>query len=254
MKKILFIFRAGYDAQYILSNLQNTLPNYEIKIILESGKLAKNKKLKRIIKKYKWYQFIKLFIDLLALLIYDKIMMRIIVRELGKWDYPHWEYIQIDDVNEKKCHNFIREFSPDLILIYGTAILKSDIIRQAHCDIYNIHSSILPYYRNVHSDFWAFMNHEFDKIGITIFKLDAGIDSGDIACQQAVQKHNIKMYSLGMYKVKNLQIVIKLVQEFISKYFDEKVSLIKQASDISSTATTPECKDILRLFMKEGSR
>jgi len=202
MKKILFVIRDGYDANYILSELAPRLTMYEVLYVLESGKKAKRAKFMRMIKRDGFISFV----NMAALVVYDKIMMRGIIKQLSKPKKPQdLNYKYIDDVNELEMIRIYQEFSPELILVYGSSILKKSTIISLDVDIFNIHSSILPYYRNVHSDFWAFKARDYSKIGITIFKLDAGIDSGDIALQYVASPQA----SLPDYKAENLRRIIK---------------------------------------------
>ena len=61
--------------------------------------------------------------------------------------------------------------------------ISEDVIRTR--DIYNIHLSNLPYYKGRHPTFWATLNNE-NKIGISIHKVEAKIDAGDIISQRLI--------------------------------------------------------------------
>ena len=246
MPKIVYVFRDGYDAQYLLPSLTGPDIPYETHVILETGALARKKKLKRILKSYPWYRFPQMVADLGALWLYDKVLTRQMQARLGFVSGPLPPHDTIDDINEPRALELLRGLRPNLIVVYGVGILTRKTLEALPCEAYNIHSSVLPYYKNVHSDFWAFCNDDLDKIGITIFKLDPGVDTGSIALQRAVQQVNPDPHlSLADYKCENLQLIRRLVPEFLSLYFAGKIQLRKQ-EEVRSLGTTPKLKDFLR--------
>ena len=246
MPKIVYVFRDGYDAQYLLPALTGPDIPYETHVILETGALARKKKLKRILKSYPWYRFPQMVADLGALWLYDKVLTRQMQARLGFVSGPLPPHDTIDDINEPRALELLQGLHPDLIVVYGVGILTRKTLEALPCEAYNIHSSVLPYYKNVHSDFWAFCNGDLDKIGITIFKLDPGVDTGNIALQRAVQQVNPDPHlSLAAYKCENLRLIRSLVPEFLSLYFAGKIQLRKQ-EEIRSLGTTPKLKDFLR--------
>ena len=246
MPKIVYVFRDGYDAQYLLPALTGPDIPYETHVILETGALARKKKLKRILKSYPWYRFPQMVADLGALWLYDKVLTRQMQARLGFVSGPLPPHDTIDDINEPRALELLQGLHPDLIVVYGVGILTRKTLEALPCEAYNIHSRVLPYYKNVHSDFWAFCNGDLDKIGITIFKLDPGVDTGNIALQRAVQQVNPDPHlSLAAYKCENLRLIRSLVPEFLSLYFAGKIQLRKQ-EEIRSLGTTPKLKDFLR--------
>ena len=84
--------------------------------------------------------------------------------------------------------NFIaelRRLQPDLIAVaaYGQ-ILPQSILDLPRFGCINVHTSLLPKYRGAAPIQWAILNGE-SETGVTIMKMDAGMDTGDILTQQA---------------------------------------------------------------------
>jgi methionyl-tRNA formyltransferase len=73
------------------------------------------------------------------------------------------------------CENI--QDSDVLICVMYDTILKEDFINKRRC--YNFHGGILPEYRGVGIFSWAIINGE-QETGITLHKLDAGLDTGPI--------------------------------------------------------------------------
>jgi methionyl-tRNA formyltransferase len=43
-----------------------------------------------------------------------------------------------------------------------------------------LHPGICPEYRNAHGCFWALANRDLDRVGMTLLRIDAGIDTGPV--------------------------------------------------------------------------
>jgi hypothetical protein len=77
----------------------------------------------------------------------------------------------------------MRGLAPDVVLVFGTEILRDDLISSFQGNLINLHLGLSPYYRGSGTNFWPLVNREPEYIGATIHYLDAGIDSGPIITQ-----------------------------------------------------------------------
>lgn len=74
--------------------------------------------------------------------------------------------------------------SPDYILsIYYDRIFDADFIQKSS-PLLNLHNSLLPKYRGMRPIDFALKNKE-KYMGVTIHKIDSGIDTGDILAQRS---------------------------------------------------------------------
>lgn len=69
---------------------------------------------------------------------------------------------------------------PDVVLVFGTGILREPFLSAFEGRILNIHLGLSPYYRGAGTNFWPLVNREPEYVGATIHYLDAGIDTGPI--------------------------------------------------------------------------
>lgn len=76
--------------------------------------------------------------------------------------------------------------SLDLLVTCRFNLLKPQVFQATKLGAINIHLGMLPNYRGVHPVSWALINGE-EFAGITIHKIDAGIDSGTILSQSKVE-------------------------------------------------------------------
>jgi len=69
---------------------------------------------------------------------------------------------------------------PDVVLVFGTGILRDPLLSAFDGRIINIHLGVSPYYRGAGTNFWPLVNREPEYVGATLHYLDAGIDTGPI--------------------------------------------------------------------------
>ena len=74
----------------------------------------------------------------------------------------------------------MRQISPDVVLVFGTGMLRQPLIDTFPGRILNIHLGLSPYYRGAGTNFWPLVNREPEYCGATIHFLDAGVDTGPI--------------------------------------------------------------------------
>ncbi|MCX6796598.1 MAG: methionyl-tRNA formyltransferase [Candidatus Falkowbacteria bacterium] len=89
----------------------------------------------------------------------------------------------------EKINNFAKEIKnlkPDLILVVAYAqILSEEILSIPRYGCLNVHGSLLPKYRGAACIPTAILNGD-KKTGITIMKIDKGLDSGPIIAQEEI--------------------------------------------------------------------
>lgn len=102
----------------------------------------------------------------------------------------------------------LKSYAPDFIVVAAYGI----ILPQAVLDIpkfacLNIHGSLLPKWRGAAPVQRAILNGD-KQTGVTIMKMDAGMDTGDYCCQASFSLHNMycnevfnKMVDLGSEKL-----------------------------------------------------
>lgn len=74
----------------------------------------------------------------------------------------------------------LRDLQPDVIITSGCPILKPEIFGLARLATINVHWGIAPTYRGENTLFWPLYYGDAQNIGVTIHRIDAGIDTGPI--------------------------------------------------------------------------
>jgi folate-dependent phosphoribosylglycinamide formyltransferase PurN len=89
----------------------------------------------------------------------------------------------IGSVNSQACREALRELRPDVVVVYGTRIIKRETLTSVAVPFINYHAGVNPKYRGQNGAYWARSNADPDHAGVTIHLVDEGIDTGDVLYQ-----------------------------------------------------------------------
>ena len=106
---------------------------------------------------------------------------------------------EFDDLNHSECVAFLKSVEPDLLVSFGTGVLQRAIVTLQTLKI-NIHRGILPKYRGLDSDLWAFYFRDFENVGTTVHKLSPLLDAGDILLLRKLRiRPGMKVHQMRYY-------------------------------------------------------
>ncbi|MBI4263002.1 MAG: hypothetical protein HY657_01380 [Acidobacteria bacterium] len=74
----------------------------------------------------------------------------------------------------------MRVLRPNVVLVFGTGLLKQPLIDAFPGMMINIHLGLSPFYRGAGTNFWPLVNREPEYCGATIHFIDIGVDTGPI--------------------------------------------------------------------------
>ena len=143
-------------------------------------------------------------------------------------------YIESSESGKKTNDYFdiINEIKPDVILIMGWYYMVPKKIRDITTyGTWGIHASMLPNYAGGAPLVWAIINGETET-GVTLFKLDDGVDDGDIIDQEIIVIENVD--------------TIKEVYEKV--IIVSKTILLKALKNISKIVFKPQDKSKIKVF------
>ncbi|MFL5342327.1 MAG: methionyl-tRNA formyltransferase [Gemmataceae bacterium] len=94
--------------------------------------------------------------------------------------------LQPEGINTPKGVEQLRALRPDLLVVaaYGQ-ILSKEVLGVPPLGGINVHASLLPKYRGAAPVVWAIWKGE-TKTGVTIIRMSAGLDAGDMLAQEAI--------------------------------------------------------------------
>jgi methionyl-tRNA formyltransferase len=97
-------------------------------------------------------------------------------------------------------------------------ILKERVFGIATVGTFVMHPGICPEYRNAHGCFWALVRRDVSKVGMTLLRADAGVDTGPI--------FGYFTYDFDERRESHLQIG----QRCVSENFDEIAAKLKEVA------------------------
>ena len=100
---------------------------------------------------------------------------------LNKYKVP---FYFVSDYSGTKAENILRQTETDVLLLYGTKIIKPNILSIPKIGTLNAHSAILPKFRGSRSEFWILYYGDLERAGVTIHWVTPGLDEGDVFLQE----------------------------------------------------------------------
>ena len=98
-------------------------------------------------------------------------------------DYSSPVNIPKGSINDLSVVEEILSLNPDLLICYGSSIIKSKLLDKFKGRFLNVHLGLSPYYRGSGTNVWPLINQEPEYIGATFMFIDEGIDTGQIIHQ-----------------------------------------------------------------------
>lgn len=107
------------------------------------------------------------------------------LRELLHADVPlpQDRIVHVDSVNSRGAVAALRDRAPSLVIVSGTRVIAEAVLENVAVPFLNMHAGITPRYRGVHGAYWALAEGRPDLAGVTVHRLDRGIDTGPILAQ-----------------------------------------------------------------------
>jgi len=163
-------------------------------------------------------------------------------------------------MNDPKLLRFITDLQPDCFIVVGWYHMVTAEWRKI-APAYGLHASLLPNYSGGAPLVWAMINGE-KKTGITLFQMDAGVDSGPILGQYSVLiKNNDTIATLydriekkGLKLLKNTLIALADGSEKLTIQDEEKRKVYKQRSPENGRICWEQSADDIDRFIRAQTR
>jgi Formyl transferase len=82
--------------------------------------------------------------------------------------------------NGGDAQTFIGERQPDLVIARCKTLLSQRIFSIPRLGTFVMHPGICPEYRNAHGCFWAMATGDHANVGMTMLRIDKGVDTGPV--------------------------------------------------------------------------
>lgn len=255
--KIIFFTQEDpfYVKQFFDEFLRLYAPADEIKAIVLSRPMGKKTVLQLARQMYNFYGFLD-FLRMGTRYAFIKLMQhRNVTRSAaGEVDKTYTikqlatsygiDIIERSDLNDPSFLKEIRRYDADLFISVASPIIfKKELIDMPRLGCINIHNAPLPKYRGMLPNFWQLYHNEKES-GITVHRINTGIDTGDIIAQRFVPiQPEETLHSLILKtKRQGARIMIDVIDDFRN----ERIQSVKM-SGAGSYFTFPSRKEVLEL-------
>ena len=147
------------------------------------------------------------------------------------------EIVPPGSLNSELVVNRIIRQNPDLVVVFGTGIIKETIIQYVP-NIINLHLGLSPFYRGTATTVWPFIEKKPIFNGATILKLDKGIDSGPI-------------YKLVLSDFYQGESIHQINMRLIKKAVDTQVDIILSLSNGKEISPINQELDLGKLYLNK---
>lgn len=84
------------------------------------------------------------------------------------------------NVNDASAIAALRDFQPDLTIVFGTGLCRAPLIDACGVNMFNLHGGDPELYRGLDTHLWAVWHNDFAALSTSLHRVSAGIDEGDI--------------------------------------------------------------------------
>ena len=171
-----------------------------------------------------------------------------VVKTFAKHQVPMLEIS--GSINSKKSLAQLGAFKPDLMIsIAGNQIFRQPLIDLAPKGLLNLHTALLPKYRELMPSFWVLKNNE-QETGVSIFFVDRGIDSGPILVQKRI---TIGKMSQEELIVATKRLGMEAIIEAVNLIEQGNYQLLANKTEEQTYYSFPTAADV-RDFLRQGKR
>lgn len=106
----------------------------------------------------------------------------------------------VDSVNDAESERLLDAAASDLLLVYGTGLVKAHVFTAPKYGAINAHGGKLPGYRGLDTNLWAAYEGRPEDMRVTWHQVDSELDTGDVYLEEPVPFHpRLSIYSMRYF-------------------------------------------------------
>ena len=231
---------------------------FSIEVVVREGRIARSTFLKRRLKKLGWR-------TLLGQIAFAKCIVPWLEREtagrradilqeygLKEAPIPAQRVIDLASINDGRTVALLKEHSPRVVVVNGTRILDENLLNATSAVFLNTHVGITPLYRGVHGGYWALAVGDPEHCGVTVHKVDKGIDTGAIVAQGLIKPTAADNFST--YPLLQIANAIPLLKQAVRDALDGKLETLHPPAGKSQLWSHPTAWQYLKHRITLGVR
>lgn len=172
--------------------------------------------------------------------------------QLNDMPIPESMTTRVTSVNAPETAALLHDLRPDVVVINGTRIISKNTLESVPVPFINIHAGITPLYRGVHGGYWALVEKNRGACGVTVHRVDTGIDTGGILGQKLIEP--ISEDNFVSYPLLQLASALPLLKDAVERVFDGTVTSLQPPNGPSRLWSHPTLWGYLRDRLVHGIR
>ncbi|MFB6352193.1 MAG: formyl transferase [Bradymonadaceae bacterium] len=150
---------------------------------------------------------------------------------------PEADLVEVDSANDVETAQALCYSEPEVVVISGTRIIDAAILNTVPAPFLNMHTGITPMYRGVHGGYWALAEGEPEACGVTIHKVDPGIDTGGIVDRATVDV--TERDNFATYPYLQFEAGLPLLREAVGEAIDGGLETVDEPDGASELWSHP---------------
>ena len=122
------------------------------------------------------------------------------------------EVFDVDSLNSAEGQQLLKRLAPDLVVMASRELVRPDVLKLARIGFIGCHPGILPDFRGAYASFWAMLEGKTDKIGLSVYLANAGIDTGPLVAERVVAPR----FSVRHFKVESERLILEGTSELLA--------------------------------------
>lgn len=118
---------------------------------------------------------------------------------------------EVDSINSDKGKALLNRLRPDIVVMASRELIDKDVLAIPRLGFVGCHPGIIPEYRGVYASFWAMYRGEPEKVGLSVYSADAGVDTGGII----TQRRSGPKFPIRHFKVESERLMMEGVNELL---------------------------------------
>jgi len=226
-------------------------------VIVREPAARKRRRIRREIERVGLWRFI----DVLAFRVYYALARassdrrweaRALERLRGRYrDHAPTPEILVDSPNVAASEQFIRERQPDLVIARCKTLLTERVFSIPRLGTFVMHPGICPEYRNAHGCFWARALGDVGNVGMTLLRIDRGVDTGPVFGYFRVDADRHESHVVTQHRV--VLEHLDAIADTLLRVADETAKPLSTAGRRSSAWGQPWLSAYLRMRWTSGT-
>jgi folate-dependent phosphoribosylglycinamide formyltransferase PurN len=199
---------------------------------------------RRVVREFRRLGLLR-FVDVLAMRVYYTLLL---ARKDRKWvavelarlcgtypEVPSTTRVFVSDTpNRPAAAQFLREAAPDIVVARCKQLLRENVFTIPRQGTLVFHPGVCPEYRNAHGCFWALASDDLGKVGMTLLRIDRGVDTGPV----------FGYFSYPFDEVRESHIVVqfRVVTENLNALRDSLLAIVAGTAPTVNTAGRPSAE------------